>query len=292
VDYASVPPDSVDELKAEPNLSVVPVPSPILITYIAYNLDNALFQDKRVRQALTHALDREAIVRTQLSGQGSVLDSSLSPVSWAYGGSVPTFPFDIDRARTLLRDAGWTPGADGVLQKDGARFTFTLLTNTGNPQRAAIVIIAQDSWKKVGVEVQTQILETNAANAKWQTPGKREFDAVVAGGGAGVTIDPDQSNLWLSTEYPNGGNFVHYANPAVDQVLQQGRMTPGCGPEARKPFYAQFQQLLADDQPFTFLYSANAIAAINTRLQHVTPSPWAGSSPYVTWGIKDWTVSN
>ena len=67
-------------------------------------------------------------------------------------------------------------------------------------------------------------------------------------------------------------------------------MTPGCDPAARKPAYAQFQQLLADDQPFTFLYSANTVVAINKRLRNVVPSPWVGSSPYVTWGIKDWTV--
>ena len=95
-----------------------------------------------------------------------------------------------------------------------------------------------------------------------------------------------------SAPAPGSGNFVHYANPAVDQVLQQARSVAGCDPAARKPLYEQFQQLLADDQPFTFLYSANTIAAINKRLRNMTPSPWAGSSPYVTWGIKDWTVSS
>jgi peptide/nickel transport system substrate-binding protein len=291
VDYASVAPDAFEEASAQPNLNVAAVPSPILITYIAYNLDNPLFQDKRVRQALTHAIDRQAIVATQLSGQGDILNSSISPVSWAYTSDVPAFPYNPDGARALLRDAGWSPGEDGILQKDGARLSFTLLTNAGNPVRAAIVVIAQDAWRQVGIEARTQILETNAFNAKWQTPGKRDFDAIVAGGGAGVTIDPDQTSLWASSEYPNGGNFVHYGSAAVDQVLQQGRSAPGCDPATRKPYYAQFQQLLAEDQPFTFLYSANSILVYNKRLQNVQASSWIGSAPYIGWSARDWIVA-
>jgi peptide/nickel transport system substrate-binding protein len=292
IDYASVPPDAFDEVTAQSNLNVVSVPSPILITYIAYNLDNPLFQDKRVRQALTHAIDRQSLVATQLSGQGHVLNSSISPVSWAYTSEVPVFDHNPDRARALLQDAGWSPGAEGMLQKDGTRFSFTLLTNSGNPLRAAIQVIAQAAWRQIGVDANLLILETNAFNTKWQTPGKRDFDAIVAGGGAGVTIDPDQTSLWASSEYPDGGNFVHYTNPAVDQALQQGRTAAGCDSAARKPFYAQFQQLIADDQPFTFLYAANSILAYNKRLQNVQASSWIGSAPYVGWSAKGWTVSS
>src|SRR5215467_6534189 len=104
------------------------------------------------------------------------------------------------------------------------------------------------------------------------TPGQREVDAVVAGDEAGLTIDPDQSNLWLSSDILNSGNLVHYSNGTVDQ-LRQAR---GWDPTARKPLYEQFRQLLADDQPSPFLYSANAVAVINRRLQYVTPQPLGG----------------
>src|SRR6266851_4114830 len=289
VDYANVSFGAMQELQALPHLNFQSVANPILITFIAYNLDRPLFQDKRVRQALTQTLDRKAIVNSLLYDQGEVLDSSLASVSWAYSANVPRFPYDVDAAKRLFSQAGWAPGADGILQKDGARFAFTLVTNSSNKERAAIATIAQDAWRKVGIDMQPQLLETNAFFAKYQQT--RDFDAIVAGG-AGLTIDPDQTNFWSSKSIPAGTNFVHYTNPRVDQLLDQARTVPGCDPAARKPYYEQIQQILADDQPFTFLYTAKTGVFINKRLQNVQVSSWAGAWPFIAWGIKDWTVSN
>jgi peptide/nickel transport system substrate-binding protein len=288
VDYAGVSFGAMQEMLAQPNLTFQSVASPILITFIAYNLERPFFQDKRVRQALTYALDRQTMVNSLLYGQGEVLNSSIASVSWAYTSDVPTFAYDVEAARKLLADAGWTPGADGILQKDGTRFSFVLTTNSSNKERVSIVTIAQDAWRKVGVDVQAQLLDTGAFFAKYQQ--SNDFDAIVAGG-AGLTIDPDQTNFWSSNSIAAGTNFVHYRNPMVDQVLEQARSAPGCGPDARKPFYDEFQKLLADDQPFTFLYTAKSGVFINKRLHNVVLSPWIGSSPYIAWGIKDWTVS-
>jgi peptide/nickel transport system substrate-binding protein len=289
IDYAVVSFGAMAELQAVPHLSLQSAPSPILITYIAYNLDRSLFQDKRVRQALTRALDRTAIVNSLLYDQGEVLDSSLASVSWAYSSNVPKFPYDVDAAKRLLSQAGWSPGADGILQKEGTRLAFTLSTNSSNKERTAIATIAQDAWRKVGIDTQTQLLETGAFFAKYQQ--LRDFDAIVAGG-AGLTIDPDQSNFWSSASMASGTNFAHYHKPEVDQLLEQARAAPGCDPAARKVYYEQLQQILADDQPFTFLYTARTVVFINKRLQNVQISPWAGASPFIAWGIKDWTVAN
>lgn len=107
-----------------------------------------------------------------------------------------------------------------------------------------------------------------------------------------MTIDPDQTSFWSSKSIPSGTNFVHYSNPQVDQLLEQGRTAPGCDPTVRKTYYEQLQQILADDQPFTFLYTARSGVFINKRLQNVQISPWAGASPFIAWSIKDWTVAN
>jgi peptide/nickel transport system substrate-binding protein len=289
IDYGNVSFGAMQELQAVPHLTLQSVASPILITFIAYNLDRPLFQDKRVRQALTHAIDRAAIVSSLLYDQGEVLDSALPSVSWAYTSNVPRFPFDVDAAKRLLNQAGWTTGPDGILQKDGVRFALTLSTNSSNKERTAIATIAQDAWRKVGIDVQTQLMETNAFFAKYQQT--RDFDAIVAGG-AGLTIDPDQTSFWSSKSIPGGTNFVHYTSPQVDQLLDLARAAPGCDPAARKVYYEQLQQILADDQPFTFLYAAKTGVFINKRLQNVQASSWAGASPFIAWGIKDWTVSN
>ena len=84
---------------------------------------------------------------------------------------------------------------------------------------------------------------------------------------------------------------MHYANPAVDQLLAQARTAPGCDTAARKAVYDQFQQIIAEDQPFTFLYSAKSGVFVNNRLQNVNQSAWIGAGPYVAWGITDWTLS-
>jgi peptide/nickel transport system substrate-binding protein len=289
VDYANVSFGAMQELQGLSHLTSQAAASPILITYIAYNLDRPWFMDKRVRQALTQAIDRKAIVNSLLYDQGEVLDSSLASVSWAYTSNVPKFPYDVDAATGLLNQAGWTPGPDGIRQKDGTRLAFTLATNSSNKERAAIATIAQDAWRKVGVDAQTQLLETNAFLAKYQQT--RDFDAIVAGG-AGLTIDPDQTSFWSSKSIAPGTNFVHYTNPTVDQLLDQARTVPGCNPTARKVYYEQIQQILADEQPFTFLYTARSVVFINKRLQNVQMSSWAGATPFIAWGIKDWTVAN
>jgi peptide/nickel transport system substrate-binding protein len=288
IDYATGSFGAMQELSALPHLSMQSVSSPILITYIAYNQDRPMFKDKRVRQALTQALDRQAIVNSLLNGQGDLLDSSLPPVSWAYSANVPKFPYDVAAAKRLLAESGWTPGADGIVQKDGGRLAFSISTNSSNKERASIATIAQDAWSKIGVQVQPDLLETNAFFAKYQQ--SREWDGIVAGG-AGLTIDPDQTSFWSSKSIPAGTNFAHYSNPQVDQLLDQARTASGCTPEARKPFYEQFQQVLADEQPFTFLYTAKTVVFINKRLQNVQTSPWISASPFVAWSILDWTVA-
>ena len=118
----------------------------------------------------------------------------------------------------------------------------------------------------------------------------RDFDAIIEGGPLGLTNDPDQSILWASASIPTGTNFVHYRNQQVDNLLAQARAVAGCGQADRKVLYDQIQQLVADDQPFTFLYSARTQAVYNKRLHNVQPSPWIGTAPYVAWGAKDWTI--
>jgi peptide/nickel transport system substrate-binding protein len=290
VDYGSVTPDAVDELAAQPSLATAAVSNPTAISVIMYNLDRALFLDKRVRQALTHALDRQAMVDTLLYGQGEVLNSPVARVSWASNANVPTFEYDPGAARNLLAQAGWQMGASGLLEKDGRAFSFTLTCNNANPQRLSVVTIAQDSWRKVGIQALPEILDGAAVRAKYQQT--RDFDAVIEGGPLGLTNDPDQTVLWSTAGISAGTNFTHYTNARVDQLLEQARAAPGCGEADRKPFYDQFQQVIADDQPFTFLYTARTNVVYNKRLRGVSPSPWIGTAPYVSWGSKNWTLSS
>ena len=103
-----------------------------------------------------------------LSDQGELIDSSIARISWAYSANVPKFPYDVDAARRLLAEAGWTAGSDGVLQTDGVRLAFTRATNSSNKERVAVATIAQDAWRKVGVDMQKfyEVISAGGANSK------------------------------------------------------------------------------------------------------------------------------
>jgi peptide/nickel transport system substrate-binding protein len=287
-DYAAVPPSAIPELSALPYMQYLSVSAPTSLIYIAYNLDRPLFQDRRVRRALTHAVDRQGIVDSVLSGEADLVDSSMPFSQWARSTNVPVFPYNLDAARQLLADAGWKPGPDGILEKDGQRFAFTLSIPAGNQLRTGVALVAQNGWRQVGMQVEIEQVESVAFFAKYTQA--RDFDAVTVGG-TGFTLDPDQTLFWSSSEYPDGGNFVHYSNPTVDRLLEQGRTASSCGPVQRKPIYEQLQQVIADDQPCTFLYSARDPVFINRRVQNVSISPWVTAGPYVQWNITDWSVT-
>lgn len=281
VDYAVVQPDALPELQ-QAGLDVKSY-VPLVTEYIGYNLKRPLFEDVRVRQALTYAIDRKQIVQQVLFGQGLVSYSPIPSVSWAFNPNLPAYDYDLDRARQLLADAGWTPDADGVLRKDGQPFQFKLETNAGNKVREADIVIAQAQFKKLGIDVQTNVLELSAFNQKVKT--QHDFDAVVAQ--PNRAIDPDQTAAWASNSYPNGQNFVGYSNPDVDQLLRQAATLPGCGQQERQQLYARVQEILAQEQPVTQLYSRNTTLAVNKRIQGFDPSPWAGDE----FNIQNWVIA-
>jgi peptide/nickel transport system substrate-binding protein len=288
IDYSAVTPTATADLSAEQHLRLASVSSPTSIIYIAYNLDRPLFADRRVRQALSHGVDRQGILDSVLFGLGDLVDSAIPFQSWARSDNVPMYRFDLEAARKLLDEAGWTAGGDGILRKEGSRFAFTLSIQSGDQRRLGVATIAQDAWRKLGMQVQIEQLEVAALNARYLQA--HDFDAII-GGGLGFTIDPDQTRFWSAKEYPNGANFVHYNNPRVDRLLDEARTVAGCDTAARKALYQQFQQTIAEDQPWTFLYSARQPVMINKRVENAAPSPWVGSGPYLTWGINDWTIS-
>jgi peptide/nickel transport system substrate-binding protein len=281
VDYSIVQPDAMQDLQ-QAGLDVKPYFGRGF-DFLTYNEARPLFQDARVRQALTYALDRNQIVDQVLFGQGQVVNTPIPTVSWAFDAGVPAFAYNLDMAKQLLADAGWTPGSDGILQKDGKPFQFELDTNSGNKVRAADTVIAQAQFKKLGIDVSLNTLELSAFNQK--TRQQRDFDAVVFG--ATVDIDPDQAALW-SDQSANGQNFIGYSNPTVDETLKQAATVPGCGQADRAQLYQQFQETLAKDQPYTLLYTRKLLLAVNKRVQGVDPSAWAGNE----FNIQNWTVAS
>ncbi len=238
-------------------------------TYLGYNLRRPLFQDVRVRRALTHAIDKEEIVRGVLLGLGVPAEGPYKPGTWAHTPDVPRYPHDPARAAELLAEAGWADrDGDGVLDRDGKPFRFTVLTNQGNDQRKRAAEIIQQRLKAVGIEMEIRILEWAAFVNDFVRPGN--FDAVLLGWT--VVPDPDLYDVWHSSRAAPGGlNHTGYASAQVDDLLVSARRT--FDRAERRRLYVRVQEILAEEQPYTFLYFPEALVALSARVRGVEPAP-------------------
>jgi peptide/nickel transport system substrate-binding protein len=250
-------------------------------TYFGFNLKDPRFADRRVRLAFAHAINKKELLDGVVLGLGREATGPFRPGTWADNPAVKGVPYDPERARRLLAEAGWTRRDDaGLLVKDGRPFTFELLTNQGNDERKKIAEIIQASLRELGVDVEIRILEW-AAFLKEHVK-KRRFDAIVLGWGTGV--DPDQFVVWHSSQMgPDDLNHVSYANPEVDALLEAGRST--CQQADRVRSYHRMHEVLAADQPLVFLYWRDALPAVSSRIFGVQPGP-AG----IKYNLPHWFV--
>lgn len=247
-------------------------------TYMGYNLKSPLFSDRRVRQALSFAVNKADIVKGALMGQGEATVGPFRPDSWAYNTELEDYSHNPEKALELLREAGWEKDRDGMLKKDGRPFVFTLLVNQGNDQRIKTAIIIQSQLKAVGIEVKIRSVEWAAFLKQFVMPG--HFDAVILAWT--MPHEPDPYDVWHSSRI-GGLNFVGYADAEADGCLERGRTT--LDRSLRKREYDRFQEILHRDQPYCFLYVPYSLSAVQRRFQGLDPAP-AG----VFHNINQWWV--
>ena len=158
VDAYAVRPHQVERLKHDPTYQSFSGLS-FGYTYIGYNMRREPFKDPRVRRALSMAIDIEKIINYVLFGQGERITGPFVKQTDYYNHQLQPVPYDPQGALKLLEEAGWRRNREGWLEKDGKRFQFTLITNSGNDLRKAILTVAQDEWKRIGIDVRTDLLE-------------------------------------------------------------------------------------------------------------------------------------
>lgn len=226
-----------------------------------------IFGDRELRRALAMAIDVDELVRDLLSSSvtgevyGRPAVGTITPaLCGAHNDAIKRFPHDPAAARARLAELGWTDtNADGVLDKDGVPLRFTMLSNAGNPRRAAAATMIQQQLAEVGVDARLEQLETNAFFDRLR---RRDFEAALAGWTAALTVDPTV-NYGPDSEF----NFVTYLNPKVDELLARGIAEPD---EARaNAIWRELQQVVYDDQPYAFLYWQDDLVGVHNRFQDV-----------------------
>ncbi len=235
-------------------------------TYIGWNQKNPFFKDKKVRQALTMALDRDAIIQNAIYGEGTVATGPFALHTWAMNPKVKAWPFDVEKAKAYFKEAGWKPGKDGLLHKvinhKDTPFQFTLMTNQGNVSRERIATIVQQQLKQVGIQVDVQVVEWTTFISQYLNP--RKFDAVISGWT--ISADPDCYSIWHSSQMgEHQFNFISYKNARLDELLIEGRHT--LDQKKRQKIYWQIHSILNDEQPYTFLYVPHQLTAIHKRFK-------------------------
>ena len=249
-------------------------------TYMGYNLKNPLFADKRVRQALAHAVNREEIIDGVLLGLGKPATGPYKPGTWAHNPNVRTYSHDPEKAKALLAEAGWRRTDGGFLEKDGKPFEFEIITNQGNEIRAKCAEIIQRRLAEIGIRVKIRVIEWAAFVNDFIN--KRKFDATILGWT--IPMEPDLYDVWHSSKTgPQELNFVSFRNDEVDALIVRARET--FDQPLRKRCYDRIQEILAEEQPYLFLYVPDALPILHARFRGVEVAPLGIGWNFIRWYV-------
>jgi len=232
--------------------------------YVAFNHKKEILSDVKVRQALTYGLNRAEIVEGYYGPYADVINIPESKVSWAYTeDGINTYDFDLEKAKSLLEEAGWKVGADGIREKDGKKLKLNFSATANNPVVDALLPIMTLNYKELGVDFVAETLEFNAIMDKKSTG---DFDMFFAAWG--LTPDPDNT-IFIS----NGAqNDFGYSNPKVDELMAKGKKELDL--EKRKAIYKEMYQEINKDAVFIYMYQRTNMEAYNARANGFDISPY------------------
>jgi peptide/nickel transport system substrate-binding protein len=282
IDLLAVSIPDMEIVEANPNLTLSAEPSIQLRTLVP-NLSRPAFADKRVRQAMHYALDREGLASELYRGYANVINSPFFAWEWEDGQApVPNaYPYDPDVARSLLADAGWSSD----------QFQIQMHYIPGNPFDDSLVNIIQQQYADVGINydlVQVDVTEyTNriVSGAPADGSATGDFDLLLLTGGV-MGAEPNITARYFDTasKVPFGANYAHFSNARVDELYIQGRATTDI--ESRKAIYQEIASILNDEAVWIYLFQLYAIYGVNNRLKGFTPPGHPGrviSSAHNWW---------
>lgn len=272
----NVPPQALPTIKSNTKLKTIQTPSSRTL-YIGMNMFRDEFQDKRVRQALNYAVDKESIVKNVLGGLGHVSESPFASNLYAFAKQTP-YTYDPAKAKQLLAEAGWTLGANGVLQKGGKPLSVPFLTSQGRYiQDAQTAEAVQGYLRAVGVDAQLRKLDQQTIFDLMRKPSARTPQAETAltlfaiGSGPGTATYADTFNSY-DGKFDNTNSVTSfYRSPNVDKLLLQAAAQTD---EAKRlAVYKEIQSTIWDDVPWIFLHYLDQTGAQVANLNGVVVTP-------------------
>jgi peptide/nickel transport system substrate-binding protein len=255
--------------------------------HIDLNLSNPRLKDKRVRQALLYAVDRQALVQTLFQGKQLVADSYLPPKHYGFDAALPKYAYNPDKAKQLFTEAGWSPGPDGILRNaQGERFTVTIGTTAGNRVREDVQQVLQSQWRKVGVDL--KVSNQPARVFFGETTRHREFDMAMYS----WLLSPvsDCETLYTTENIPsaqnayNGQNFSGFSHPEMDKLCHA--IPTELDQAKRVAMLKRTQAILADELPVLPLYFRVDVTA--TKKGWLNWKPTGLGASQVTWNAFQW----
>lgn len=255
--------------------------------HINFNCARPPLDDVRVRKAIAYAIDWKRLVDDVYLGLGKPGMTDIPPSSWAYDPSVKPYPLDPDRARALLTAAGWTPGADGMLVKNGAPFSISLSTTTGVTSRSKAEELIQQDLKHVGIDVTIHNDHANMLFATYGAGGifaRGKFDLGLFAWAYTVPEPDDTQTLGPDQVPPNGQNYTFCADPLIGQLQKAARTTYDRA--QRRAYLVKLQQREHELVPrHTIVWRAN-IDAVNSDMKGFKPAPAVSDF----WNAWEWEI--
>lgn len=247
--------------------------------YIGYNMRREAFADRLTRTALTHLVDRQRVVDEVLHGLGVIITGPFFINSSANDKTIQPYPFDVEKAKQLLAEAGWADSnGDGVLERNGKTFEIEFMISSGSKTFERVSEIMREDFAKAGVVININPLEWSVFLDRMDN---WSFDMYASGWSMPWEQDPYQ--LWHSSQanIEKSSNHVGFANAEADRLIEQARGEFDV--EKRNELYHRFHQIIHEEQPYTFLFTPEALIAQDKRFRNAKIYPLEGMNANFFW---------
>jgi peptide/nickel transport system substrate-binding protein len=277
----------VDIEKRTPQQKAIYTPA-LIWEHIDVNVENDWLKDKRVRQALAHAMNREELSQKLFYGKQPVAHTWLPERHEGYNANVKKYNYDPNRAKQLLAEAGFTPGPDGVLRDSrGQRFEISIMTTAGNAVREQIQQIIKEQLRAVGVDLR---IDNRPASVLFgQTTQRRQFPHLVMYAWLMTPLTLGQT-FWHSSQVPSatnaweGQNYPGWKHAESDKLLEQ--INTEIDTAKRVQMLKRQQEIWADELPAIPLYFRLQMNTANNRISNIKPTGLSGT--YINWNSREW----